>query len=149
MKRIERRFRQDGTAMVEFALGIGLLWLLFSGIYQFGYSFFLYNKLEASVANAAMFAAQYPYDTANTSKFTDAVRNMVLYSDITSGGKTLVPGLASSNVNIDVNPSGGFPTDITITITNYQMNSIFAKYLLTNKPRVTTLYMGQIICSTC
>jgi len=149
MRQQQNRGRRRGSGLLEFGVAIGLLWLLFAGVYQFGYSFYLYNKLQLSVSNAAMFASMAIYDAGNPSKFDTAIKNMVLYGTPTAGTKTVVPGLTTTNVEIQLNPNAGLPTDITIRIKNYQIASIFAKYMLADKPRVTTLYIGQVICSTC
>src|SRR5579864_6385474 len=72
---------ERGNALLEFALGFAVLWALFSGLYQFGYSFYVYNALMTSVANAAELGAKMNYDTSNTSKFSTAVTNMVVYGN--------------------------------------------------------------------
>jgi Flp pilus assembly protein TadG len=144
-----RQKKQGGGTIVEFALGIGLLWLLFSGVYQFGYSFYIYNRLQLSVSNAAMYASMTTYDASYPDKFTTTIKNLVVYGTVTAGTKPIVPGLTASNVQIILNPVAGLPTVVTIRIRNYQIASIFAKYMLQDKPRVTTLFIGQVTCSTC
>jgi Flp pilus assembly protein TadG len=141
--------RRRGSSVLEFALAWSVLWLLFSGIWQFGYAFYVYNRLQTSTSNAAILAARLTYDTGNPSAFTNTIKNLVVYGRTTTGTKPLVPGLSTGNVNVSVNPQGGMPTDVTITIQNYSIDTIFKIYALTNKPRVTTLYMGQIVCTTC
>ena len=53
--------------MVEFALGIGLLWLIFAAVYTFGYSFYIYNKLETAASDAALYGSRLTYDTGRPS----------------------------------------------------------------------------------
>jgi Flp pilus assembly protein TadG len=152
-----RRARRGGT-MVEFALSWTAMWLLFSGVYQFGYAFYIYNALMTSVANAAELGSKLQYDAANPSGFTTTLQNMVLYGDETAPAskKTIVPGLTASNVNVAINYAASssptlntFPTDITITITGYKINAVFTSFTLTGRPRATTAYMGNVVCSTC
>src|SRR5712692_4299628 len=74
------RLRRDrsGTAIVEFALGSGVLLAAFSGTFEFGYAFIQYNKLEMAVAQAARYASIVPYDSATTTPaaaFLSAVQN--------------------------------------------------------------------------
>jgi len=140
---------ERGTATLEFALGWALLWALFAGVYQFGYSFYVYNVVMTSVANAAELGSKMTYDTGNTSQFTTAVTNMVVYGDTTAGSKPLVPGLSTSNVTVSVNAKDSMPTDITISITNFTIDAFFAKFTFNGKPRATTVYLGHIVCSTC
>lgn len=149
MKIRNRLKRQGGNTIVEFALGIGLLWLLFAGVYQFGYSFYVYNRIQLNVSNAAMYASMTTYDASYPNKFTDTIKNLVVYGTVTAGTKPSVPNLTPSNVEIILNPIAGLPTVVTIRIKDYQIASIFAKYMLQDKPRVTTLFIGQVTCSTC
>lgn len=141
--------KQGGSTIVEFALGVGLLWLLFAGVYQFGYSFYVYNRLQLNVSNAAMYASMTTYDASNPSSFTTTIKNLVMYGTVTAGAKPIVPNLTAANVEVITNPIAGLPTVVTIRVKNYQIASIFAKYMLQDKPRVTTLFIGQVTCSTC
>jgi len=140
---------ERGNALLEFALGWSILWALFAGIYQFGYSFYVYNTVLTSVANAAELGSKMTYDTASPSTFTTALQNMVVYGNTTAGTSPIVPGLATSNVTVNVNPSGSIPTDITITINSFTIDALFTKFTFNGKPRATAVYMGQISCSTC
>ena len=45
----ERRTRQRGNALVEFALAFGFLFPVITGTFQFGYAFFVYNELQNAV----------------------------------------------------------------------------------------------------
>jgi len=148
MKTIQNK-SERGNALLEFALGFSLLWALFAGIYQFGYSFYVYNTVLTSVANAAELGSKMTYDTASPSTFTTALQNMVVYGNTTAGTNSIVPGLSTSNVTVGVNPEGNMPTDITITINSFTINALFTNFTFNGKPRATAVYMGQITCSTC
>lgn len=144
-----RRKTERGNALVEFALGFSLLWMMFAGVYQVGYAFYVYNVLLTSVADAAQLGSKLDYDTASPSTYTTALKNMVVYGDETAGSKALVPSLTAANVAVTLSPAVGMPQDVTVTVTNYAINALFMSYSLNNKPRATTLYYGQISCSTC
>ena len=148
MKTIKKK-SERGNALLEFALGWSILWVLFAGIYQFGYSFYVYNTVLTSVTNAAELGSKMTYDTANTSQFSTALQNMVVYGNTTAGTSPIVPGLSTSDVSVNVNPQGSIPTDITITINNFTIDAVFARFTFNGKPRATAVYMGQITCSTC
>jgi|SRR6202162_957275 len=148
MKTIKNK-SERGNALLEFALGFSLLWALFAGIYQFGYSFYVYNTVLTSVANAAELGSKMTYDTASPSTFTTALQNMVVYGNTTTGTSSIVPGLSTSNVTVGINPEGNMPTDITITINSFTINALFTNFTFNGKPRATAVYMGQITCSTC
>ena len=140
---------ERGNAVLEFALGFALLWALFAGIFQFGYSFWVYNTVLTSVANAAELGSKMTYDTANPSQFTTALTNMVVYGNTSAGTAAIVPGLTTSNVSVSVTPQGGTPTNVSVSITNFTIDAVFAKFTFNGKPRATVAYMGQITCSTC
>ncbi len=149
MRRHNHRRNQGGNSLAEFGVCLGLLWMLFAGVYQFGYAFYTYNKLQMNVSNAAMYASMTVYDASQPSQFTDTIKNMVMYGTATAGRRPVVPNLTPSNIEIIMNPIAGLPTVVTIRIKDYQIASIFAKYMLKDKPRVTTLYIGQVTCSSC
>ena len=140
---------QRGNALLEFALGFSVLWAMFAGIYQFGYTFFIYNRLMSAVTNAASLGAKLQYDTANTTQFTDAVTNMVLYGSTSSGTSVSIPGLTSSNVSVSANLQNSMPTYVTVSITNFTVNALFTSFTFNSKPSVTMPYIGSITCSTC
>ena len=141
---------ERGNAMLEFALGFFMLWAIFAGVYQIGYCFYVYNALLTSVSNAAQLGSKLGYDTGSPSTYTTALKNMVVYGDETAGTKAIVPNLTTSNVSVSVNvDSAGMPGDVTVAITGYSVDALFQKYSLTNKPRVTTAYYGQVSCASC
>jgi Flp pilus assembly protein TadG len=137
---------ERGNAMLEFALGFFVLWAIFSGIYQFGYAFYVYNALLTSVSNAAQLGSKLTYDTTDSgTAFKAAIKNMVLYGDETAGVTPVVPNLTTANVNVDAHPDAtGMPTYVEVGITGYTVNALFTSYSLNNKPRVTTEFYGQI-----
>ena len=143
------RKSERGNAVLEFALGWSILWMMFSGVYQVGYAYYVYNVLMTSVSDAAQLGAKLGYDTADPSTYQTKLKNMVVYGDTTAGTTPIVPGLTTGNVNVTMNPTNGTPQDLTITISSYTINGFFTSYTLNNKPRATMLYFGQISCSTC
>ena len=81
-----------GTAMLEFTIGAGVLVAVFTGTFQFGYTFLQYNNLENAVARGARYASLVPYDSATTnpsSAFQTAVQNMVCSASAGSGRSVL------------------------------------------------------------
>jgi hypothetical protein len=128
-----------------------MLWLLFSGVYQYGYSFYVYSRLMAAVTNAAELGSQISYDTSNPSAYTTTLQNMVLYGDETAPQhpSPIVSGLTANNVNVVVSTdANGIPHDVTVEIINYTV-TFFSSVTFNKKPRATTLYFGQVACSSC
>ena len=136
---------RDGNAMLEFAIGSGVLVMAFVGTFQFGYTFLQYNNLQNAVARGARYASLVPYDSTTTSPsagFSSAVKNMVLYGSPTAGTSPVLPGLTTTNVNLTVTFTNGVPSAMNVSISGYTINSIFATSTLTNKPQITYAYQG-------
>lgn len=134
-----------GNIMIEFALGSGILVMAFVGTFQFGYTFLQYNNLENAVARGARYASLIPYDSISTipsGAFSSAVKNMVLYGSSTAGASPALPGLTTTNVNLTVTFTNGVPSAMTVSVSGYSIDSIFATSTLTNKPKVTYAYQG-------
>ena len=143
--------RERGNALIEFALSFFLIFAVFSGIFQFAYSFYVYNTLVVAVRQGARYASIKPYDstsTTQTSGFRNAVRNMVVYGDPNppGGAPPAVPGLLASNVALFVTGGGAgtltAPTQITVSITGFRIDAVFGTWNLSGKPNATFPYMG-------
>src|ERR1700688_5017804 len=132
-----------GNIMVEFALGSGILVMAFVRTFQFGYTFLQYNNLQNAVARGARYASLIPYDSTTTipsAAFSSAVKNMVLYGSSTAGTSPALSGLTTANVNLTF--TNGVPASMTVSVSGYSINSIFATSTLTNKPKITYAYQG-------
>jgi Flp pilus assembly protein TadG len=145
--------------LVEFALGGTVLWLLFSGVFQFGYAFYIYNILQTSVGNAAQLASRMPYDNSNVSNFVTQVSKMAAYGDL-NGTKPVAPGLSWSgctqsenvwtcgNVKVTIGMAAGsdgttqIPTAVTVAIASFAVNAVFRTFNFSGKPRATVAYLG-------
>lgn len=147
--------KTDGNAMVEFAIGSGVLVAAFVGTFQFGYAFLQYNNMENAVARGARYASLIDYNSATdtpSSSFQTAVQNMVLYGTTTAGTTPVVKGLTASNISvtacgISTVCSGytsvlGVPQEITVSITGFTLNSVFSSFSLNGKPAATYAYQG-------
>jgi len=143
--------RERGNALIEFALSFFLIFAVFSGIFQFAYSFYVYNTLVVAVRQGARYASIKPYDstsTTPTSGFRNAVRNMVVYGDPNppGGARPAVPGLLASNVALTVTGGGAgtltVPTQMTVSITGFSVDAVFGTWNLSGKPNASFPYMG-------
>ena len=72
-----------GSSILEFAIGASAFVLFFTGVFQFGYSFYVYSKLENAVRGGARYGAMSVYKvdvptvaSSPTSTFVDEVRNV-------------------------------------------------------------------------
>jgi len=136
---------QRGNIMIEFAIGAGVLTSIFAGTFQFGYTFYQYNLLKNAVSDGARYASLRTYDSNSStpsSAFQTAVQNMVVYGDPGGGSSPVAPGLATSNVNLNVTFTNSVPTAMTVSITGYTIGAVFGTTTLSNKPSVTYAYQG-------
>jgi Flp pilus assembly protein TadG len=136
---------RSGNVMVEFALAFSVLFSIFTGTFQFGYTFYQYNVLAAAVNDGARYASLRPYDSTSptpSSAFLTAVRNIVVYGNPSGGVKAVTPDLKTSNVNCSATFTNGIPSAVTVSVSGYTIKSIFGGSTLTNKPKVTYAYQG-------
>ena len=150
---MKRMKRTRGSAMVEFAIGSGVLVTIFTGTFQFGYTFLQYNTLENAVAEAAHYGSLQQYFSTSptpTTAYSTAVKNMVVYGSPTAGTTPLLNGLSTSNVSVTITPGAGYnngsgqftPAAVTVAISSYTINGFFSTQTVTNKPQVTYAYTG-------
>ena len=141
--------RERGHAVVELAFVWSFLWLLITGVYQFGNAFFIYSRLEAAASNAAMLGSRLNYDVSDSgASLITKVTNMAVYGNPAGGTSPLAPNLTTANVNVNLTKLGSFPAYVTVTIQNYTITNLFHNFALPNKPRVTAAYVGNVVCSS-
>jgi Flp pilus assembly protein TadG len=150
MKRLLQRLSSlrdnvRGNAMLEFALGSGVMILIFTGTFQFGYTFYRYNTLENAVNTGARYASVKKYNSSTSTPAADfltAVQNVVVYGDPAGGTTPVAPGLTTNNVALTVTFTNSVPTMMTVAITGYTIDSAVATTTLTSKPKVSYPYLG-------
>lgn len=148
------RRRERGSAMIEFVLSATLLAGFFTGIFQFGYAFYAYNVLVNAVRGGARYASLKPYDSKSASPsdaFQQSVQNMVVYGDPDPPANAIpvLGGLGRANVTLTITPgpSGGSvvaPALMTVSISRFQVNSIFSLLNVDGRPSVTFPYTGVL-----
>ena len=132
--------------MIEFALSFSLLFAVFSGVFQFGYAFYVYNSLESAVRSGVRYASLRTYDSATatpSAAYLTAVRNMVVYADPAGVGQSVARGLTPANVTLSVTMDHGVPALVAVGITNYTISAVVRSFTLTNKPNAAFPYMGR------
>jgi len=148
-----RARNQRGEALIEFALSFFLIFAIFSGIFQFAYTFYVYNSLVNAVREGARYASLKPYDSTTTTPspaFQTAVQNLVVYGDAAplSGAKAVVPGLTTAKVAVTVVGGGtGTLTTLslmTVSINGFQIDAVFGTLNLNGKPTASFPYTGII-----
>lgn len=122
VKRDER-----GVQLVELAIVLPVLVLLFAAAAEFGRYFYEYTTLAKGTRVAVRYLL-----TERTNGDDDAcAKNLVVYGNLAGTGNPIVNGLQRSNVNITrqnsagVLMTGGVPDTVTIQIVNFPHTSIF------------------------
>ena len=132
--------------MIEFALSFGLLFVVFAGVFQFGYALYVYNSLESAVRAGVRYASLRTYDSATaspSSAYLAAVQNMVVYENPAGGGQSVARGLTPANVTLTVTMEENVPVLVAVGITNYTISAVVRSFTLTSKPKAAFPYMGR------
>ena len=126
-----------GAAMFEFALSFMVVFSLFAGTFQWGYTFYVYNTLVSQVRAGARYASSQSYNSDTET----AVKNVVVYgtSKPSPGAQPCVTGLATSNVSLSASPND---QTVTVSITGFTINAVFGKFALEGRPNATFPYSG-------
>ena len=128
------RSAEAGSALIEFAGSLILLAVMFSGIFEIGYSFYTYGELVSAVRAGARYAALQPRGTSADPIVAKAVRNLVVYGDPAPAdrSKPVVPGLTTDQVEL-INSGDAS----TVSVRGFALDALFMKVKLDGRPTVT------------
>ena len=146
MKGPLRPCRRRGNAMVEFALAASLLIPGLLGMFQFGYSFFMYNRLVAAIRQGARYASVLTYQSASSTPpaaYLTAVRNTVVYGDPAGGSEPVVPGLTTSNISVQMTMVEGVPDMVTVSLNSFSVDAVVKTLTFTTKPEASFRFEGR------
>lgn len=146
------RFRRDeqGLQLVETAIVVPILLLLFAGTAEFGRFFYEYTTAAKAVRVGARYLAGKPANGPNN--WQANAKNIVVYGNAAGTGTPVLSGLTTNNVTITYEGgTPGVPEKVKVSITGFQHQSIFdlGKLLKNNKlsldvdvkPSITMKYM--------
>jgi hypothetical protein len=141
-----RCFKRDerGVQLVELAIVLPVLVVLFAAVAEFGRYFYEYTTL----AKGSRVAVRYLATAITNGDCDGAAKNLVVYGNFAGTGNPIVTGLRTSNVKITrhdglIPPNlmtGGIPNTVTIEIIDYQHAPVFDLGGLTKSS--TTLAVG-------
>lgn len=151
------RFRRDeqGVQLVEIAIVVPILLMLFAAVGEFGRYFYEYTTLAKAERVGARFMSAKSIDSTSTD-WVAATKKLVVYGNTAGTGTPVLPGLSINNVDVKFaggtyNAGNGVPTTVTISIINYKHKSLFDLAKLTKikklslnvdvKPSVTMHYL--------
>jgi Flp pilus assembly protein TadG len=132
--------------MIEFGIAAAVIFPIFAGSFQYGYSYYVYNNLQNSVRAAARYAATRTYDSASatpSAAFTTAVKNMAVYGNPLGGTRGATPNLSTGHITVSASFSKGTPSQVTVQVDHYRIDGVFGTVTLNGKPRVTFPYLGR------
>ncbi len=149
-----RYFKRDerGVQLVELAIVLPVLVVLFAAAAEFGRYFYEYTTL----AKGSRVAVRHLATTKTNGDDDAAAKNLVVYGNLAGTGNPIVTGLMPGNVDITRRDSsgalmtGGVPNTVTIQIINFQHTPVFDLGGLTKssttlaidvKPSVTMRYL--------
>ena len=147
---MNRKFgSRRGSVMVEFALSATLLVSAFTGVFEFGYSLYMYNELVSAVRTGLRYASvakisKNATDTTLPSAYVTAVQNMVVYGAATGGTQPAVRNLTTGQVSVTGTfDSQNVPTYVNVSISSYTVDTFFKSFTFTGKPNLKMPFMGE------
>ena len=132
------RFRRDeqGVQLIEMAIVIPILLVLFAGVAEFGRYFYEYTTL----AKASRLGARYLISKSVNSSvnYETLAKNMVVYGNTAGSGSPILSGLSPSNVQVTyAGPVAGVPETVTVTIVSYPHQPLFNLGALLRNPSLS------------
>src|SRR5690349_11001212 len=133
------RFRRDdrGVQLIELAIVLPILLLLFAAVAEFGRYFYEYT----TVAKGARVGARYLVSKSVMSTQADwktNAKNLVVYGNTAGTGTPILTGLTTANVDVQyVGGTTGVPDLVKVSIINYKHQSVFDLGKILNTPSLT------------
>lgn len=119
-----RRFARSerGTQLVELAIVLPVLLVLFGATAEFGRLFYHYQTLTKATRAGARYLTTEP--ASGTSDAEAA--NLVIYGNTAGAGDPVIPGLTADNVEVTRDgPSPVLPERVTVRITGFTYVPLF------------------------
>ncbi len=129
-----RRFvaAERGTQLVELAIVLPLLLIMFGATAEFGRFFYTYHTLAKGTRAAARFLTTAPISTESDAK----AQNLVVYGNTAGTGEAIISGLIPENVLITrEGGSSVMPERVRVSVSGYTYQPIFTLVNLTDDGR--------------
>jgi len=94
------KFKQKGSATVEFAMMVPLLLLLVFMVSEFGTLFYRLNAVTKSVQIAARYLSDVAVNNGYTGTDMSNAQNLAVYGNTAGTGTPVVPDLTAANIVI-------------------------------------------------
>jgi len=147
------RFRRDdrGVQLVELAIVLPILMMLFAGVAEFGRYFYEYTTVAKGARVGARYLAAKAVKSTSTNWQANA-KNLVVYGNTAGTGSPILTGLSTANVTVEYQGgTAGVPDLVKVSIVNYKHTPVFDLGKMLNisslslnvdvKPSVTMHYL--------
>jgi Flp pilus assembly protein TadG len=147
------RFRRDerGVQLIETAIVVPIMLVLFAGVAEFGRYFYEYTTLAKASRLGARYLASKSVNS-QTTNYEAIAKNIVVYGNAAGTGAPILDGLTTGNVTVTyAGGTAGVPETVTVGITGYEHDPLFDLGGLLNndavslaidvKPSVTMRYL--------
>jgi Flp pilus assembly protein TadG len=136
LRRIARRGARDerGTQLVELAIVLPIMILLFGAVAEFGRFFYTYATLAKAARAAARYATTRPFYGTDVAQ----AKSLAAFSDASAGcaGTPILQGMGCANVDLQQTTSGGTQV-VTAKIVGYQYQPILDLGKLTGNSNIS------------
>jgi len=133
------RFRRDesGVQLLELAIVIPILMMLFAGVAEFGRYFYEYTTVAKAARSGARYLAS-KSAVSTTNNWEGNAKNLVVYGNIAGTGSPVLPGMSTSNVTVEYQGGpAGVPDLVKVSIVNYKHAPIFDLGKMLKKPSLS------------
>src|SRR5205085_5990574 len=116
--------RERGTQLVELALVLPIMLMLFASIAEFGNFFYTYTTLDKATRGGARYLVSKPFNAMQQAN----AASLVVYGDANAGcsGTPILNGLTCSNVSVTgIGGAAGYPDRVSVQIVNYTYQPLF------------------------
>jgi Flp pilus assembly protein TadG len=147
------RFRRDdrGVQLVELAIVIPIMLLLFAAVAEFGRYFYEYSTVAKGARVGARYLAAKSANSTSTNWQANA-KNLVVFGNTAGTGSPILTGLTTANVTVEYQGGTvGVPDLVKVSIVNYKHQPVFDLGKMLNssslslnvdvKPSVTMRYL--------
>jgi Flp pilus assembly protein TadG len=146
------RFRRDeqGVQLLEIAIVIPILLVMFAAVAEFGRYFYEYTTLAKGSRIGARYLAS--KSVTSSTNYQAIAKNLIVYGNTAGTGSPILNGLTTDNVTVTyAGGTTGLPETVTVSITGYEHDPLFDLGGLLNnddfslaievKPSVTMRYL--------
>lgn len=120
------RFRRDeqGVQLLEIAIVIPILLVMFAAVAEFGRYFYEYTTLAKGSRIGVRYLAS--KSVTSSTNYQVIAKNLVVYGNTAGTGSPILDGLTTDNVTVTyAGGTSGLPETVTVTITGYEHEPLF------------------------